>query len=111
MLTALILFADVAKIEGNSSPEAFDFSRSYMVWVATWKGRCTYFMTDAGEDAAQLTETLRSHYDKALGMEILTDGETPRRCIVKARKAVANAGFRHFRVRLGTDRDRSPGIP
>lgn len=88
-----------------------DFSRSYVVWIKTDRGRCTFFMSDAGEDAHQLTETLRQNYNPSAGIEILTDSDTPRRCVAKAEKAVKRSGFSLFRVRRGTDADRSPGIP
>lgn len=88
-----------------------DFSRSYVVRIATDRGQCTFFMTDAGEDADQLTETLRQSYKASAGIEILTDRNTPRRCVTKAQKAVKRAGLSLFRVRRGTDADRSPGIP
>ena len=88
-----------------------DFSRSFVVWIATDHGHCNFFMTDAGEDADQLTETLRQNYDSTTGIEILTDSDTPRRCIATAQKAVKRAGFVQVRIRRGTDADRSPGIP
>jgi hypothetical protein len=68
-------------------------------------------MTDAGEDADQLSDTLRRNYDVAAGIEILTASDTPRRCVAKAQRAVKRAGFSHVRVRRGTEADRSPGIP
>lgn len=111
MLAILFLLAAAPQVDTRPSPEPFDFSRSYAVWIVYNERRCTFFMTDAGEDAKQLTDTLRRNYDAAAGIEILTDRETPNRCVAKARQAVSNAGFKHFRVRLGTDADRSPGIP
>jgi hypothetical protein len=110
MLATLFLLAAATQVEPRPSPEP-DFSRSYAVWIAYNEGRCTFFMTDAGEDAKQLRDTLRRNYAATAGIEILTDHETPSRCVAKARKAVTNAGFKHFRVRLGTDADRAAGIP
>ena len=109
VLATLFFLASAPQVDMR--PKPFDFSRSYVVWIAYNERRCTFFMTDAGEDAKQLTDTLRRNYDATSGIEILTDRETPDRCVAKARKAVSNAGFTHFRVRLGTDADRSPSIP
>jgi hypothetical protein len=111
MSLALALLASVAQVPTGSSTENADFSRSYVVWIATDRGQCTFFMTDAGEDADQLTETLRQNYNASAGIEILTDQDTPSRCIAKAEKSVKRAGFSRFRVRRGTDADRSSGIP
>jgi hypothetical protein len=111
MSFALALLASAAQATAGSSEEPVDFSRSYVVWIASDRGRCTFFMTDAGESADQLTETLRQNYDASAGIEILTQSGTPNRCIAKAEKAVKRAGFSRFRVRRGTDADRSPGIP
>jgi hypothetical protein len=110
MFLALALLASAAQVT-RSSPKETDFSHSYVVWIATDRGRCTYFMTDAGEDADQLTETLRQNYDASAGIEILTVSDSPTRCVAKAEKAIKRAGFSRFRVRRGRDADRSPGIP
>jgi hypothetical protein len=107
-----LLAAAFATLTATGAPLADDdFSRSYVVWISPDEGECIFFMTDAGEDAKQLTETLRAHYDVSKGIELLTDVDTSRRCISKAQKAVKRAGFSRFRVRRGTDADRSPGIP
>ncbi len=111
MSLALALLASTAQVATGSSTYTMDLSRSYVVWIATDRGRCTFFMSDAGENADQLTETLRQNYNASAGIEILTDSDTPRRCVAKAEKAVKRAGFSLFRVRRGTDADRSPGIP
>jgi hypothetical protein len=111
MSFALALLASAAQVTAGSSEETVDFSRSYVVWIATDRGRCTFFMTDAGENADQLTETLRQNYDASAGIEILTDSDTSKRCVAKAQKAVKRAGFSRFRVRRGAEADRSPGIP
>jgi hypothetical protein len=111
MLVAFVILAAATQAEVRASAAPFDFSRSYVVAISTDEGRCTFFMTDAGEDARQLTDTLRRNYDASLGIEILTDGRTPARCVTKAQRAVTKAGFRHYRVRPATDLDRSPGIP
>lgn len=110
MSVALALLAAAAQSAAGPSTGNDDFSRSYVVWIATDAGKCSFFMTDAGEGADQLTETLRQNYNVAAGIEILTDRDTPRRCVAKAKKAVKRAGISRFRVRRGTDADRSPGI-
>lgn len=111
MSLALALLTSVAQVATGSSTDTMDFSRSYVVWIATDRGRCTFFMTDAGEDANQLTETLQQNYNASAGIEILTNSDTPRRCVAKAQKAAKRAGFSLFRVRRDMDADRSPGIP
>lgn len=111
MLMSITLLTAAMQIALNSAIASFDFSRSYVVWATTAEGQCIYFLTDAGEEAKELTETLKRNYDANKGIEILTSDNTPNHCIARARKAVRNAGFTHFRVRRGTDADRSPGIP
>ncbi|KTT99883.1 hypothetical protein NS355_05750 [Sphingomonas yabuuchiae] len=111
MSLAFALLASAAQVATGSSTDTMDFSHSYVVWIATDRGRCTFFMTDVGEDADQLTETLRQNYNASAGIEILKDSHTPHRCVAKVQKAVKRAGFSMFRVRRGTDADRSPGIP
>ena len=109
MLIALAVL--VATAHPVDAAEPFDFSRGYVVWAGSDHGRCNYFMTDVGESAEQLTETLRDNYPLAAGIEILTDNATPKRCAAIGVQAAQKAGFKHIRVRLGTDKDRSPGIP
>src|SRR5947209_5570377 len=71
---SLALMAQAAK----ASPATIaNFSRSYVVWIAPDHGPCTFFITDVGENANQLTETLRQNYDVTAGIEILFDGNTP----------------------------------
>lgn len=115
---ATLLAAALSQAADRPAPD-FDFSRSYVVWIAkdavVWIAKdarpCIFFMTDAGENARQLADTLRRNYDPAAGIEILTNSDTPARCVSQARKAVRNGGFVNFRVRRGTDADRYPGIP
>ena len=109
-MLALTLLASLLQADSGEVSPAVDFSHSYSVWASTDHGRCIFWLTDAGEDAKQLTESLRQGYDKAAGIEILTSDDTPPRCVSSARKAVLKAGFHHVRVRPGTERDRSPGI-
>lgn len=107
---ATLLAAALSQAADRPAPD-FDFSRSYVVWIDKDARPCIFFMTDAGENARQLADTLRRNYDPAAGIEILTNIDTPARCVSQARKAVRNGGFVNFRVRRGTDADRSPGIP
>lgn len=111
MLAALILFAASPHVDASQAVSSFDFSRSYAVWIAHSGGKCSFFMTDVGMNATQLTEVLQKHYDETKGIEILTDQDTPERCVIIGRDAVRDAGFQNFRVRRGTNADRSPGIP
>lgn len=111
MIAAVTLLAAALSQSTDRPDPQFDFSRSYVVWIASEARRCSFFMTDVGENAKQLADTLRQNYDPAAGIEILTDADTPARCVSQARKAVRNGGFTNFRVRQGTDADRSPGIP
>jgi hypothetical protein len=111
VIATLALLASLMQATAAASVTDADFSRSYVVWIAVDEGHCTFFMTDVGEDAAQLTQTLRENYHPRNGIEILTSADTPSRCVRKAQRAVRRAGFSHFRVRRGTDADRSPGIP
>jgi F420-0:gamma-glutamyl ligase len=68
-------------------------------------------MSDVNESAKQLTATLRENYKAAVGVEVLTDKDTPARCAAAGVRAAQKAGFHHVRIRPGTDADRSPGIP
>jgi F420-0:gamma-glutamyl ligase len=68
-------------------------------------------MTDVNESAKELTVTLRENYRAAVGIEVLTDKDTPARCAAAGVRAAQTAGFYHVRIRPGTDADRSPGIP
>ena len=110
MLWTLFLIA-VSASPPTASPPAQDFSRSYGVWVSVDKGECIYWLTDVGQDAQQLTETLSENYQPQLGLEILTTRDTPKRCVKEARVAASKAGFRLIRARRGTDKDRLHGIP
>jgi hypothetical protein len=108
---ALILAALAACATSMRVPAEAEFSRSYAVWASFDDGRCIYFLTDAGLNAAQLTDELRGGYQKDAGLEILTSADTPARCVSKARRAALRAGFSAIRARRGTERDRQPGIP
>lgn len=108
LITLAVLLAVASQAE---AAERFDFSRGYVVWAGSDRGRCNYFMTDVGESAKQLTETLRENYPLSAGIEILTDDDTPARCATIGVRAARKAGFTHVRIRPGTDKDRSPGIP
>jgi hypothetical protein len=81
MSVLLAIFAVASQVVNATSTITPDFSRSYVVWLATDEDQCTFFMTDAGLDADQLTDTLQRNYDAAAGIEILTDNDTPHRCI------------------------------
>ena len=109
MLIAFVVLIAAAPQAEVATP--FDFSRGYVVWAGSDRGRCNYFMTDVGESAAELTETLRQNYPASAGIEVLTDRDTPERCAIIGLKAARKAGFEHVRIRPGTDKDRSPGIP
>jgi transposase InsO family protein len=109
MLIALAVLAVAATQVEAATP--FNFSRGYVVWAGSDGGRCNYFMTDAGESAKQLTDTLRNNYPPSAGIEILTDKYTPDGCATIGARAARRAGFQHVRIRPGTDKDRSPGIP
>ena len=88
------------------------FVGSYAVWLSANEGRCNFWLTDVGENSSQLTQSLSNGvYDKALGIELLTQRDTPRRCVRQGQLAASKAGFSKIRVRRGTQRDRSPGIP
>jgi hypothetical protein len=87
-------------------------AQSYPVWVSQQYGRCLYTVTDTSESAEQLVGHLRSPgYDVRLPVELLTETDTPTRCITAGRRAVKRAGFAAIKVRPGTDKDRLPGIP
>lgn len=86
------------------------FSQSYGLGVSVDAGRCIYWLTDTGMDAAQLTAAL-GDYKVERGIEILTSGDTPEQCVIEAKAAVTKAGFVHVRSRPGTDKDRLAGIP
>jgi hypothetical protein len=82
MLFALVVLAAAATPVEAAEP--FDFSRGYVVWAGSDRGGCAYFMTDVGESAEQLTDTLRDNYPLSAGIEILTDKDTPDRCATSA---------------------------
>jgi hypothetical protein len=91
--------------------EVQDFSQAYGVWISTDKGHCIYWLTDVGLDAGQLADALTNSYETKRGLEILTSGDTPKRCVSDARAAAARAGFQLIRSRQGTEKDRLHGIP
>jgi hypothetical protein len=109
LLPLAIIFA--VSMSSAAAPAPFNFSYGYAVWVASYQGKCNYFLTDVGEDAQQLTHTLRENYDVTKGLEVLTSYGAPIDCAAKAVHAARLAGFRRVRIRPGTDKDRSPGIP
>lgn len=109
MVMTIILAAAMAAPAATS--ESFDFSRSYAIWAGSDHGRCQYFVTDAGESARQITDTLRRNYRAAAGIEVLTDRDTPIHCAADGVRAAKKAGFQHVRTRPGTEADRVPGIP
>lgn len=89
-----------------------DLSQGYGIWVSVDRGSCIYWLTDAGLDARQLTETLKEHgYEAGRGADIILDDVVPARCIRDAERAVRRAGFTDVRVRPGTEKDRMHGIP
>lgn len=89
-----------------------DFSQSYGVWVSAYQGQCAYWITDVGLSSRQLTDALKQNgYEVRKGAEILTDADTPVRCVRAATRAVRQAGFVNVRARLGTANDRMHGIP
>lgn len=109
--TISVLSALLLHVQPPAAPPQ-DFSRSYVIWISVDEGRCVFWLTDAGENASEVTESLSSSgYNKALRIELLTERSTPQRCVRRGRMAVSTAGFTKIRVRRGTERDRSPGIP
>ena len=105
----------LAALLATAAPMAIDqadFSQSYGVWVSAVSGRCTYWLTDVGLNSDQLTDALKQNgYEVRRGVEILTDGDTPVKCVREAMRAVRLAGFTTFHARLGTEKDRMQGIP
>ena len=103
-----IFLAAAAMMPANQA----DFSQSYGVWVSVDRGKCTYWLTDTGMNDRQLTDALKQKgYEVKRGAEILTNGDTPVRCVREASRAVRRAGFASVRARLGTEKDRMHGIP
>lgn len=111
MLIALAIVTAVATSSADVSPAPFHFSRSYGVWVGSYQGRCTYFLTDVGEDAEKLTHTLQEGYDITKGLEVLTNDYSLSGCAAGAVRAARKAGFKHVRIRRGAESDRLHGIP
>lgn len=111
MLFVLTLWMLAVTQTAEHPPTGAVPSRSYLVWVSVDDGECRYWLTDAGLDAKQLKDALSENYDPANGLEVLTSNDTPSRCVTKARRSAARAGFATVRVRLGTEKDRALGIP
>lgn len=112
MLFSFALGAFVAiQLAAEPAPTAPRQSRSYVLWVSAHQKDCTYWLTDAGMGEKQLKNALRTSYDPTYGLEVLTNPDTPHRCVTKAQRAAKEAGFTSVRVRPGTEKDRSLGIP
>ena len=110
--SSLMLFSTLYAITVLAAANQPDFSQSYGVWVSADKGRCAYWLTDVGLNSRQLTDVLKqSGYEVRRGAEILTDADTPVRCVREAARAARQAGFVNVRARLGTEKDRMHGIP
>jgi len=87
------------------------FAQSYGVFVSVDQKVCIYWLTDVGLSASQLKDALSDGYETSRGLEILTEKNTPARCVASAHDAALRAGFVKVRARLATAKDRMPGIP
>ena len=102
-----LLLIESSMATAQIAAPADKFATSYGMDVGEHEGRCVFFLTDTGMNAAEVTTSLkRDGYDASRGLEVLLTKTTPRRCGELGRKAALKAGFTAVRVRLATDKDR-----
>lgn len=91
----ILAFAITQSVQATGLPQD-----NQVTYVSFEQHRCVFWTGDVMFNAAEFTDDLRSDFDPKRTIIISYSQDVPSRCVKRARRAVAAAGFANIRLQV-----------